>query len=500
MSCGTVPIKEQPTSTAKASAETHQPAKTINIPIVLPELPEQKQLAPVVNPPSTDSPSPSNNSASQFLPPQPEDRSAPNVSDEESDEEEEATYDVPIIMNKSVEGYIEYFQDVVMKDRFELWLSRSQRYLPTMRDIFKQRGLPEDLVFVALIESGFNPYAYSRSKATGAWQFIKGTGKKYGLKIDDWVDERRDPIKSTIAAASYLKDLYDLFGSWPLALASYNAGEGRVHRALVKTKGEDFWDLNNSHYLKRETRDYVPKYMAATIIAKNPQRYGFSLEYNEPLEYEEVLVEGAVDLHVISETAGISYEDLKALNPELKREITPPTSSQYLIKLPKGHKEAFLKNYTDLSPDKKFRVTPYRVKHGESLTSLAKKFGVSVIVLQTINNLEDGAVLHEGDHFYLPPSARAVTVKTKRVRTDKAVLTASQQSRIPPAGQAGDRQGQAELPNKGRKIIYEVKSGDTLWDIANNFNIPLNHLRRWNGLGRHSVIRPGDKLVLDIPS
>jgi membrane-bound lytic murein transglycosylase D len=233
--------------------------------------------------------------------------------------------------------------------------------------------------------------------------------------------------------------------------------------------------------------------MAATIIAKNPQRYGFSLEYNEPLEYEEVLVEGSVDLHVISEAAGISYEDLKAFNPELKREITPPTSPQYLLKLPKGNKEAFLKKYTDLSPDQKFRGTPYRVKHGESLSSLAKKFGVSVIVLQTINHLEEGAVLHVGDHVYLPASALAVTVKTKRVRTDKAVLTASQQSSTQPAEQA-------DSPNKGRKITYEVKSGDTLWDIANNFNVPLNHLKRWNGLGRHSVIRPGDKLVLDIPS
>ena len=280
-------------------------------------------------------------SKSQFFPAVPEDHYTPDAIDEEA-EEVETTYDVPIIINKSVEGHIEYFQAVVMKDRFALWLSRSQRYLPIMREIFKQRGLPEDLVFVALIESGFNPYAYSRSRATGPWQFIKGTAKKYGLKIDNWVDERRDPIKSTGAAASYLKDLYQLFGSWPLALASYNAGEGRIQRALVKTKGEDFWDLNNSRYLKRETRDYVPKFMAATIIAKNPLRYGFSLEYDKPLQYDESTVEGSVDLHVIAEAAGISLADLKALNPELKREITPPTSPEYLIKLPKRNQRDFL--------------------------------------------------------------------------------------------------------------------------------------------------------------
>jgi peptidoglycan lytic transglycosylase D len=492
MACGTVPIKEQPPVTAKATKDLHRPIKALSKPAA--PSPEQKQLVPLSSPSSTASPSPATNSSSQFLPPQPEDHPASDAVDEESDEEDGTTYDIPIIMNKSVEGYIEYFQDVVMKDRFELWLSRSQRYLPIMRDIFKQRGLPEDLAFVALIESGFNPYAYSRSRATGPWQFIKGTAKKYGLKIDNWVDERRDPIKSTIAAANYLKDLYELFGSWPLALASYNAGEGKIHRALIKTKGEDFWDLNNSRYLRRETRDYVPKFMAATIIAKNPQRYGFSLEYNEPLQYEEVPVEGSVDLQVISEAAGISYEDLKALNPELKREITPPTSPQYLLKLPKGTKEAFLKKYADLPPDKKFRGTLYRVKRGESLSSLARKFGTSIVVLQAINHLGEETVLHEGDHLYLPASTRAVTTKTKRVRrTHKAVLFVSQQKSSPPAGQAGP-------PNNGRKIIYEVKSGDTLWDIANNFNIPLNHLRRWNGLGRHSVIRPGDKLVLDIPS
>ncbi len=481
--CGTIPVKEQAPVNTKASTDIRH-SKTLSRPAQAP--PEQKQLVTVSNPSGTAPSASGKDSKSQFLPSLPEDHYTPDATDEESDEEAGTTYDVPIIINKSVEGYIEYFQTVVMKDRFELWLSRSQRYLPIMREIFKQRGLPEDLVFVALIESGFNPYAYSRSRATGPWQFIKGTAKKYGLKIDNWVDERRDPIKSTVAAANYLKDLYELFGSWPLALASYNAGEGKVQRALVKTKGEDFWDLNNSRYLRRETRGYVPKFMAATIIAKNPQRYGFSLEYDEPLQYEEVTVEGSVDLRVIAEAAGISFEDLKALNPELKREITPPTSPEYLLKLPKGTKETFLKQYGDLPPDKKFRGTPYRVKRGEALSNVAKKFGTSTLVLQAINHLGEGAVLHEGDSIYLPASVPAAPVKAKIVRTNKPALISSQQN--------------SSLPSNGRKIIYEVKSGDTLWDIAKNFNIPINHLRRWNGLGRHSVIRPGDKLVLAIPS
>lgn len=488
--CGTVPVKEQAPLNTKPSADIRHSNKNLSKSAQAPQ--EQKQPVPVSNPADTTPSEPGKDSKSQFLPP-PEDRYTQDATDEEYDDEDGTTYDVPIILNKSVEGYIEYFQAVVMKDRFALWLSRSQRYLLIMREIFKQHGLPEDLVFVALIESGFNPYAYSRARATGPWQFMKGTAKKYGLKIDNWVDERRDPIKSTVAAANYLKDLYELFESWPLALASYNAGEGRVQRALVKTKGEDFWDLNNSRYLRRETRDYVPKFMAATIIAKNPERYGFSLEYDEPLQYEEVTVEGSVDLRVLAEAAEISFEDLKALNPELKREITPPTSPEYLLKLPKGTKETFLKQYADLPPEKKFRGTPYRVKRGETLSTLAKKFGTSTLVLQAINHLGEGAVLREGDNLYLPASVPAAPVKSKRVRTVKPGLTASQQNSSLPAGQAG-------LPSNARKIIYEVKSGDTLWDIAKNFNIPINHLRRWNGLGRNSVIRPGDKLVLAIPS
>lgn len=491
--CGSIPVKEQAPVNTKVSTDIRH-SKTLPKSAQAPQ--EQKQPVSVSNPSGTAPSASGKDSKAQFLPSLPEDHYTPDAIDEEAG----TTYDVPIIMNKSVEGYIEYFQTVVMKDRFELWLSRSQRYLQIMREIFKQRGLPEDLVFVALIESGFNPYAYSRSRATGPWQFINGTAKKYGLKIDNWVDERRDPIKSTVAAANYLKDLYELFGSWPLALASYNAGEGRVQRALIKTKGEDFWDLNNSRYLRRETRDYVPKFMAATIIAKNPQRYGFSLEYNEPLQYEEVTVEGSVDLRVIAEAAGISFEDLKALNPELKREITPPTSPEYLLKLPKGTKETFSKQYGDLPPDKKFRGTPYRIKHGETLSTIAKKFGASTLVLQAINHLGEGAILHEGDSIYLPASVPAAPIKAKRVRTNKPVLTASQQNSSLSAARLPDGQGQAGLPSNGRKIVYEVKSGDTLWDIAKIFNIPISHLRRWNGLGRHSVIRPGDKLVLAIPS
>ena len=185
-------------------------------------------------------------------------------------------YNIPMVLNDSVENHLEYFK-TRGREVFQRWLDRSARYIPVMKDIFREKNLPEDLVYVAMIESGFNPYAVSWAKAVGPWQFMPATGKLYGLKIDWWIDERKDPIKSTQAAAEHLKDLHNLFGSWPLALASYNAGAGKVQRAVLRTRSEDFWDLKASRYIRKETKNYVPKYMAATIIAKNPEAYGFTV-------------------------------------------------------------------------------------------------------------------------------------------------------------------------------------------------------------------------------
>ncbi len=199
-------------------------------------------------------------------------------------------FDIPLVMNNSVENNLEYFK-TRGRDKFQLWLNRSARYLPAMKDIFKEKNLPEDLVYVALIESGFNPYAVSWARAVGAWQFMPGTGKLYGLKINWWIDERKDPIKSTNAAAELLKDLHGHFGSWPLALASYNAGAGKVQRAVLRTRSDDFWDLRASRFIKPETKNYIPKFMAATIIAKNPEAYGFTVENAEPYKYDEVVIE-----------------------------------------------------------------------------------------------------------------------------------------------------------------------------------------------------------------
>jgi membrane-bound lytic murein transglycosylase D len=415
---------------------------------------------------------------------------------------EEATYDVPIVRNESVEDYIEYFQTEI-RDKFTLWLERSGRYIPLMRQVFKEHGLPEDLVFVALIESGFNPYAYSRSRAVGPWQFIKGTGRLYGLRIDNWIDERRDPIKSTYAAARYFNDLYDRFGSWPLAMAGYNAGERKIERALVRAKADDFWDLRSTRYIRRETKGYVPKFMAATIIAKNPEKYGFTLDYHEPLKYDTVSVPGSADLRVMAQAAGISYEDLKELNPELRTELTPPYMEQYPLRLPVGTHQTFSDAYAQIPDEQKIIGTRYTIRKNDTLGKIAKRFGTSVSLLREVNHVAPGQRLQQGDLLFIPkirlvpsePRSRQVTAANRhRLKTRTA-------SKKPPIEMASlEKQGPASSNDEGGKIMYRVKDGDTLWDISKSFNVSIHDLKRFNGLGKRSMIRPGDQLVLGFQS
>ncbi|MDH4188032.1 MAG: lytic transglycosylase domain-containing protein, partial [Nitrospira sp.] len=236
---------------------------------------------------------------------------------------EYTAYDMPIVMDPSVQAHIRYFNTGI-HDRFEQWLIRFSRYRPLVDKIFTEFDLPSDLVYLSLVESGFNPYAYSRAKATGPWQFMKGTAKAYGLRVDNYVDERRDPIKSTVAAARYLRDLYDLFGTWPLAMAAYNAGEGKVMRALHKAQAESFSEISKTRLIRRETKEYVPRIMAATIIARNPDRYGFTQESAPPHQFDEAVISRTVHFRAISNVTGISYEELRLLNPELRRDATPP--------------------------------------------------------------------------------------------------------------------------------------------------------------------------------
>lgn len=307
---------------------------------------------------------------------------------------------------KAVDRSLSMFTQT-LRERFELWLSRSGKYRELMVEILKSKDVPEDIFFLALIESGFNPLAYSRSRAVGPWQFISATARRYGLVIDWWRDERRDPVKSTIAAADYLNDLYDIFGSWNLAMAAYNAGEGKILRALHRTKSDDYWSLLKTRHIKKETKNYVPKFIAASMIAVNPEEYGFKdLEYHSPFEYDEVAVEGPLDLEVAANCANTTLEVIKDLNPELRRWCTPPGMPVYILRIPLGTKEAFLDNLSKIPSEERFTVEVYTVKKGDTIEKLAKKLGVTVKVILALNAMEKSATLKPGTEIYLPPKGK----------------------------------------------------------------------------------------------
>ena len=260
--------------------------------------------------------------------------------------EHQVKFDVPIQMNKQVRAYLVYFS-TERKAVITRYLARSTRYLPMIKEVFQEAGLPEDLAYLAMIESGFNNRAYSPAAASGMWQFIKGTGLRYGLAIDSYVDERRDPEKATRAAAKYLLDLYKQFGSWYLAAASYNCGEGRVQRELNQSSHKNFWELSANMCLPTETKNYVPQMIAATIIAKNPEKFGFkNVPYLPPVKYDKVPVTETTSLTAAAVAVNVPADEVQDLNPELLRGITPPDAQSYTLNLPPSSKEKFLKNIT----------------------------------------------------------------------------------------------------------------------------------------------------------
>jgi len=321
---------------------------------------------------------------------------------------------------EAVKKHVTLFTDKI-KERFSLYLVRSGKYLDLMKEILQEKNVPEEIVFLPLIESGFSANAYSPAKAAGYWQFIASTAKRYGLEINWWKDERRDPVKSTMAAADYLKDLYKMFGSWNLAMAAYNAGEGKILRALNKTKTDDYWALLSTNHIKRETKDYVPKFIAASLIASSPKNFGFEdLEYHKPLNYDNVTLKLPIDLDIAAECADTSVEVIKELNPELRRWCTPPDVHEYTLRIPEGTKDLFLEKLSQIPEEKRFTVDIYTVRKGDTFQTVSKKTGVPVQVILDLNDMGKIMPLQAGTEIFLPPKGKYVLDRDDRITAKKA--------------------------------------------------------------------------------
>jgi len=395
-------------------------------------------------------------------------------------------------ITRPIDKFIRYFQ-TRGREKFELYLARSGKYVGMMQKILVRYGLPEDLVYVALIESGFSPKAYSVAKAAGPWQFISATGRRYGLRIDWWADERRDAEKSTHAAASYLRDLYGMFESWPLATAAYNAGEGKIQKAVTRYKSDDFSELIRHRYLKQETKDYVPKMLAALTIAKDPDKYGFGdVAYEAPLDLRTVTVPGGTDLEAVAGLLEVPVEAIRDWNPELRRFCTPPNRERYDLRLSADAARLAEERMEEIRVTAKVTFLQHNVRRGETLQSLADRYRTTVPVLKELNGLKRDS---------LGRTARLVIPVTGLIETETVPGTEISPDHLAMAHmrvEEGSRKSRAKgvpRPHPGGDDVI-VRKGDTLARIAKRHGVTVKKIAGANGLKTTSKLRVGTHLVL----
>ncbi|HET7451304.1 MAG TPA: LysM peptidoglycan-binding domain-containing protein [Thermoanaerobaculia bacterium] len=384
------------------------------------------------------------------------------------------TFDIPITVNDSVLAMVASFSGrESVRERFSEGLVRAGRYMPMIRETFRKSGLPGDLAYVAMIESSFKSGARSRARAQGVWQFIAPTGRRYGLRTSRVVDERSDPVKATQAAAAYFRDLYDLFGDWYLAMAAYDCGEGRVARAIARTGSDNYWELSRLGALPRETRLYVPSVLAAALIDKNQEHYGFRVDADPPLEFETATLRKPVDLRRVAHASGVPYDAIAELNPELRTFVTPKESAGYALRVPKGFAAAVEEKSADLPEAAVPALRRHRVRKGETLARVARRYGVSAAALADANDLPRSARL-------APP---LVLVVPDRDPESLAVRKSGKHAKKTP-------------PPATERAGYRVRKGDTLFSIATRHHTTVDKLRQWNRLDADAEIRPGDRLSI----
>ncbi|MCH8547260.1 MAG: LysM peptidoglycan-binding domain-containing protein [Balneolaceae bacterium] len=397
--------------------------------------------------------------------------------------------EVPLIQNQHVNRHLMYYT-LRRPDVMQRWLERSEYYFPMMLEIFEDEGVPKELIHLSMIESGLVPTARSWAAAVGLWQFIRATGAVYGLEVNWWIDERRDPVKSTRAAAQHLRDLHNVWGDWHLALANYNLSPRGLRRAINAAGGvEDYWVAYP--YLPRETRGYVPGYIAATIIATNPEEFGFEVpNTGNVYEFDVVEVDGLMPLEDLAEAAGISVQELRSYNPELLRWATPP-GGKYPLKLPTGIKEEFIAAYQEIPQENRVSdVAMHTVSSGETLGFIARRYGTSVRALYDSNE-GLSSTIHPGQTIVVPvaPGSR------EQIAADRPANRASGGSTQRSNQQ---QQQQAQAPPNTTPVTYTVKSGDTVGHIAEWYDVRSQQIRNWNNI--QNTIRVGQRLTIHVPS
>jgi len=444
---------------------------------------------------------------------------------------------IPMVLNRDVQNSLTFFQTrgrkVVQK-----WLDRSARVIPELMPYLREEGMPDELIYLSMIESGFNYHAKSYAKAVGPWQFIKGTGKRYGLKINNWYDERRDPELSTRAAAAYLRDLYTMFDDWYLAMASYNCGEGKVAKH-VRKYGDNYWALDR---LPKQTRGYVPAYIAGRMIVESPEIYGFWLPKPlKPQPTDVIYITQCIELKTLAEYAGIDLDAFRELNPALLRSTTPPGGDSTLIRLPGGTiASGFWDRFASIPTAKKSDLLTHRVRRGESLGAIASNYGVPVDVIAEYpeNQIGKRYLIREGQTIYIPASLdgpvtkhRPTTIETGDkdgihiVKSGETLVAIAKANRIPlerlaalnglttlstifpgqslklegvpPSELAVAREIQSSVSSSNGKR-HVVNTGDTLWAIARQYGVSVEGIRKVNGLKNRSVLKPGQTLSIPV--